>query len=286
MITAILPFFLILRPKQWIKNLFVLAPLFFSLNFTDLELLKYSLIAVLSFMFISSFVYVLNDLKDKEEDRLHPTKKLRPYAADQIGFKPALVLAFVLLVLSFTLSFFLPFTFSLILLLYTLLQFSYIGYFKQQPIADVITISTGYVLRVLSGCYAISVEASPYIILNVFMFCLFLAFGKRYHEFNLKDYSRISLSGYSKEILTTCLSITCAITIITYSIYVIDISQKLNKPFLIYTVIFVVFGLFRYLQSIYLKNNSGSPENALTKDPILFLNFLIWFIVIIWILYI
>ena len=282
-----LPLSKLLRVNQWVKNLFVMAPIFFSMNFFNIQLWWASLLASLSFCLLSSSVYIINDLFDKDEDRHHPTKKNRPISSGAINTKQALIIFSLIFSLGILLSFFLPIGFAKIITTYLLIQLSYTFFFKRQPIFDILIIASGFVLRVLAGSHAISVPASPYIILTTFLLALYLIIGKRYYEFNLPDYNekRESLKGYNKEILGVLLSISCGLTILSYALYTIDMSQKNGSTSLIYTCIFVIFGLFKYLQNIYLTKESGNPEKIFIKDKYFIANGLLWFTITLWIIY-
>lgn len=277
----------LMRPKQWVKNLFVLAPLFFSFQFFYPESWVPAVIAVCCFIQLSAAVYIINDWKDREEDRAHPRKKLRPLAAGTIPVKKALATAAFLLLFAYAAAFLtLPLRCLGIMTGYLLLQCLYSFYLKRQAIADVLVIALGFVLRVLMGAAAIAVPVSPWIILTTYLLALFLGFGKRYHELTVQGYDRrrASLRGYNRPLLDRMISISCGTVLLSYALYTVETARELDRTELVYTVAFVIFGLFRYLQTIYVHKGSGEPELALLKDKVFLVNGLAWFVTTLFVL--
>jgi 4-hydroxybenzoate polyprenyltransferase len=284
--TIKLPALKLLRPKQWTKNAFVFAPLFFAHAFLSPEGWYLSIVAALAFLFLSCAVYICNDLRDVDEDRLHPVKKFRPIAAGQIRALQAGLLACVFAALAaFTLTL-LPLPCAVVAVIYIALNFGYTLYLKHIAIVDVFFIAFCYVLRVLMGCYALQVTISPWIILTTFLLALFLGFGKRYHEMGFEAYARqkLNLQHYNRDLLDRLVTITGSATLITYAIYTAEISRQIGKVEMVYTVAFVAFGLFRYLQSIYVYNQGGEPESILLKDKLQLTNIVLWLVVTLWII--
>jgi len=273
------PAITILRPKQWIKNAFVFAPCVFALQFNNIADLRRAIIATLCFIAVSSAVYIFNDFMDLADDRNHPTKKFRPLASGKIGVKKASLLMVFLLFLGYALCNFLPHACFVIMLIYLIFNISYSKALKKYAIIDVLIIATGFVLRVLMGGYAIEVQVSSWIILSTFLLALFLAFGKRYNEMNIEgSKQRQSLKGYNKDVLGKMITVSCSAALICYGIYATDIARKTGKDAFVYTVIFVVFGLFRYLQIIFVNDGGGEPEKILFRDKIFLLNLVLWLI--------
>ncbi len=275
------PIVTLLRPKQWVKNAFVLAPLFFSLEFLDAAVWPAALWAVLSFVLMSSAVYVLNDISDAEADRHHPDKKTRPIAAGQVSVPLAVLLMLVLLLAGAGVAFvFLPRECSAVLAVYAVMNLAYSRGLKHVAILDVTLIAVGYVLRVLMGGYAIAVAISPWIVLATFVLALFLGFGKRRHELRLEsDQIRPSLDAYNRPLLDKLINVSCGAALMCYAIYAAETAQALGKVELIYTVAFVAFGLFRYLQFIYFDREGGAPELILYQDRWFVLNLALWLLV-------
>lgn len=274
-----------MRPAQWLKNIFVLAPLFFSLSFLDVTAVSHVLFAVLTFILLSSSVYIINDICDIEEDKGHPVKKNRPLPAGLISVKTALYLSGFLNISAWLIAFaLLPKACLVIMGFYFVLQLLYTWKLKHEAIIDVISIAAGFVLRVLMGVYAISVAFSPWIILTTFLLALFLAFGKRYNEYCLDGYSRKSLENYSSLLLQILLGISCAAALISYALYAVETADNMGKTAFVYTTAFVTFGLFRYLQVVLLNKGGGEPDRVLFRDPVFMLNGLLWGVSAIYIL--
>ena len=280
------PYIKLLRPKQWIKNAFVFAPLFFAHQFTQMQSWHTSILAALGFLSISCVVYICNDLADREEDRRHPVKKLRPLAAGEVGVGAALALAGFFSMVSAGLLCFLPIPCAVIAAIYVGLNVCYTLYWKRVAIADVFFIAFCYVLRVLMGCYALMVIISPWIILTTFLLALFLGFGKRHNELSIEGYAqhKPNLQHYNREFLDKLITICGGATLITYAIYTAEISRQTGTVEIVYTVAFVAFGLFRYLQSIYVHNEGGEPENVILGDKLQLANIALWLLVTMWVL--
>ena len=275
-----MPLIKLLRPRQWVKNAFVLAPLFFAHRFLDVSSWELSLTAVLCFIGISSAVYVANDLHDVEEDRLHPKKCKRPLAAGSVSQLQALLLGLAMLAAAVFCMMRLPGGCALIAALYVWLNLLYTHLLKRIAILDIFFIASCYVLRVLMGCYALAVTVSPWIILTTFLLALFLGFSKRYHEMGYEAYaqSKPNLQHYNRNLLDRLITICGGATLLTYAIYTAEVGLELGKVQLVYTVGFVAFGLFRYLQAIYVYNQGGEPESVLLKDKIQLANVALWLI--------
>lgn len=278
---AMHPFLRLLRPRQWIKNAFVFAPLFFAHQFTSINAWYLTVFAALCFVCVSCIVYIANDISDVEEDRLHPVKCLRPLAAGEATlFQAALLASFFAGMGLFFLTA-LPIACTEIAMIYLLANICYTFYLKRIAIIDIFFIASCYVLRVLMGCYALSVVISPWIILTTFFLALFLGFSKRYHEMGYEDYARRkpNLQGYSRSLLDRLVAVAGGSTLITYAIYTAEMSRMTGNIGIVYTVGFVAFGLFRYLQSVYVFNEGGEPENVILKDRLQLANAAMWLLV-------
>jgi 4-hydroxybenzoate polyprenyltransferase len=277
----------LLRPRQWIKNGFVFAPQLFAGQFLQPQSWTLSIIAMLCFLSVSCIVYIVNDLHDVKEDRLHPVKKLRPLAAGDMPVAQAILIACAFAALALYLMTLLPYQCALVIIVYIGLNLSYSFYLKRIAIIDVFSIASCYVLRVLMGGYALSVFISPWIILATFLLALFLGFGKRYHEMGIEAYAgaKPNLQHYNRELLDRLVTITGAAALLTYAIYTAEISLKLGKLEMTYTTAFVAFGLFRYLQSIYVYRQGGEPESIILKDKLQLVNLVLWLVVTLWIMF-
>jgi len=272
---------ILIRPQQWTKSLFVLAPLFFALQFHEIEAWYAMGIAVICFITISGVVYIVNDINDINEDRAHPRKKQRPLASGKVSLRQALLFAGLLFLITAGLLTILPIYCTIIVGTYALIQIAYTLRLKHVAVVDVLIIASGFVLRVLMGAYAIDVPVSPWIIATTYLLALFLGFGKRYHEYSIEGYAtkRVSLNGYSKHLLEQLISISCVCALLSYTIYAIETARLLDKTALVYTVIFVIFGLFRYLQALYIDQKGGEPEKILLTDIPFIINGLVWAII-------
>lgn len=281
------PMLLLLRPRQWVKNLFVVAPLLFSLQFTNAEAIMQAAIALGGFILLSGAVYAVNDIVDRKADQKHPRKKHRPVASGKVSVPAAMALTAVVLTAGLgIIALWLPGACLSVALVYVTLQFAYSARLKRLAIFDVLVIALGFVLRVMMGAYAIGVPVSAWIILTTFLLALFLGFGKRAHEISLKksDQMRASLSRYSPALLDRLISISCVSALLSYALYAVETSRALGKTEFVYTVLFVVFGLFRYLQIIYVDHKGGEPEHIVLKDPVFVLNGFAWLALSVWIL--
>lgn len=281
-----------MRPHQWTKNFFVFAPLIFSENIFNFPLVLRSFFAFAIFCALTGAIYIFNDLRDVDEDRRHPVKSLRPIASGRLGKTPALTAFAFLCVLSLALSLLLSLNFFLLSLAYVLLQLAYSGWLKHIVILDVLLVAAGFLLRVIAGGVAIDVGLSEWLLICTFLLALFIALSKRRHEliFLEKDASshRPSLKEYSPYLLDQMISVVTASTVMAYCLYTIseETIAKFGSSNLIFTVPFVLYGIFRYLYLIHQKNEGGSPEILLFKDRPFFLSILLWIFSAILILYI
>lgn len=279
-------FLQLIRLKQWIKNLIIFAPIIFALQlFNNIQLRK-SFLAFIAFSFVTVFVYIINDIKDKKKDSLHEIKKLRPIASGEINPLTAVIIGSLFAILGFVLSFFLGLPSFLIILIYFVLNILYTFILKNFVILDVFIISLGFCLRVLLGAAVIKVNLSHWMLLTTFAGSLIIGFGKRRHELDLlgvnAENHRNILAEYNKNILDIMIVISTSITAMSYTLYTInqDIINKFGTAGLIITVPFILYGLFRYLLLIYCKGKGGSPEELIINDPGIIISGILWFIVI------
>lgn len=274
------------RPRQWIKNLFVFSALIFAKLIFEPVYLKTVFLATISFCLISSCVYILNDIFDADKDRVHPQKRTRPVAAGIVSKTEAWVLLIILLPVALIFGFYLNRGFGLILLLYFTNNVLYSTIVKHMVILDVMSIALGFLLRVIGGGVVIDVYISQWILLCTFLLSLFLGFSKRRNELVIleegADSHRKILKEYSLEFIDNMLSIVTASTVMAYSLY--TFSSK-NSYYMILTIPFVLYGVFRYQYIVYQKKEGGSPEDAVLSDIPLMLCILLWVVVSIAILY-
>jgi len=280
-----------LRPAQWAKNLFVLAPLVFAQRLLDVREATAAFLAFAAFCMISSTVYLINDLRDREEDRKHPLKRRRPIASGALPVPVALVSASVLGVGALGLAFSLNLATGGFTVTYLALNLLYSFGVKHVVILDVMALSLGFVLRVLAGGAAIRVEVSGWLILCTVFLALFLAFSKRRHELILLTDSaaeqRRVLSHYSPTFLDQMINVVTASSVVSYALYAIseDTVERYGTEALIYTELFVLFGIFRYLYLIYQRPEKRNPTEAILRDPPFLINMALWGLTVLAIVY-
>ena len=280
-----------LRPSQWPKNLFVLAPLVFGRLLGDPRALERALLALLAFCFASSAVYLLNDLKDREEDRKHPLKRLRPLAAGTLSVPVAVAAAIGLVLAAAAIGYLLPGGFALALGAYLALNVLYTAGMKHVVILDVMAISFGFVLRVLAGAAATAVQVSSWLILCTIFLSLFLAFSKRRHELILLADSAIEqrrvLYHYSPAFLDQMINVVTASSVVSYALYAVapETVEKYHTQNLVYTIPMVLFGIFRYLYLMYQQSGERNPTESILRDPPFLINIGLWGLAVVWIVY-
>ncbi len=275
------PLILSLRPQQWIKNLFLLAPLFFSKNLLHGEAIVKAVLGLLVYNLLSGAIYIFNDIVDLESDKSHPQKSKRPLAAGKISITQAKGFAVSVLVFALGSAYYLDKAFFYVCLMAIILQLLYSLLLKKMVILDVMAIALAFVLRVLAGAVLIHVQASAWILICALLLALFLALGKRRHELLFAahiELPRKVLSDYTLELLDQMLAINAAATIITYALYTISDStqEHFHTKNLVYTLPFVLYGIFRYLYLIHKQEKGGNPETVLVTDKPLYLNILFW----------
>lgn len=259
----------LMRPKHYIKNVLIFAPLFFSKTFYDLELIKETFLGFIAFSLISSFIYILNDLMDIENDRMHPVKKSRPLASGKVSINNAKVLAFILFIMSFSIQFFVTNSRSTLLFLsiYIVMNLVYSIKLKQIPIIDVTIIMLGFILRILYGGALVSIPLSNWLILTVMTFSYYLALGKRRNELLRNGYhARSVLNHYNPAFLDKLMYVMLSLFIVFYSLWSVSIME--SSKGLIWSIPFVIVIVMRY--SLILESNSfGDPADVIFSDRIL-----------------
>ena len=273
-----------MRPQQWVKNGFVVAPLLFAHKFNDPAMCFKTLIAVAAFCAISSAIYLFNDLCDRREDQQHPVKKLRPIARGAVTTTEALSFCIVLTVLGLLGSWYLGMRFLLTAVLYTAIHIAYSLGIKHVAILDVMTIAAGFVLRILAGAVAISAPPSHWLVLCTIMISLFLGFTKRRAELVSEELEGVNtrkvLADYSVAFLDQVVSLVTGATIICYALYTVD--DRTLKVFgtraMLLTVPSVMYGMFRYIYLIYHLKKGEDPTRAITRDIPTIINLIIWVI--------
>ncbi|MFA5314527.1 MAG: decaprenyl-phosphate phosphoribosyltransferase [Candidatus Omnitrophota bacterium] len=266
-----------LRPQQWVKNIVLFAGLIFSQNFFDSRRSAVVLAAAVVFCLASSALYLLNDILDIEADRKHPQKKNRPLASGRIRPIAAHVLSYTLMLWAFIAAYILNRNFGIILTVYLILEFSYSAYLKNVVILDIFCISAGFLLRVVAGAVVIDVPISNWLLICTIFLSLFLALGKRRGEMVLLEGRaadhRPVLAHYSLPFIDQMMTVVTASTILSYVLYALSpqTTAKFHTRNLQYSIIFVVYGIFRYLYLVFQKKEGGAPEKVLFSDkPLLF----------------
>lgn len=275
----------LLRVRQWTKNVVLFAGVVFAQEFTHTASLLRALAGFGTFCLLSSAVYIFNDLADLEQDRAHPQKKNRPLAAGRFPITGALVLALVLAFTGLILAFKLQRSFGILAMAYFIVNLLYSWKLKRVVLLDVMIIAIGFVIRAVAGVEVLSppAEISPWLLVCTFFLALFLAVAKRRHERTLlldnAGSHRAILAEYPPALLDQFISIVTAATILGYTIYTVSpqTQARLGTSRLVYTVPFVVFGIFRYLYLVFKKGQGGAPSEALLADGPLLINIILWF---------
>jgi len=259
-----------LRPKQWYKNVLLFVGIVFSANLLDGSMWATTVLAFVYFCMLSGAEYLLNDILDRERDRVHPIKSHRPIASGKLKVSHALLLATLLAVASLVGAYFtVNLDFFISSLGYLVLVMLYSLIFKHHVIADVLVVSAGFVIRAVAGALAIDVRVSPWLIVCSFLLALFLAFGKRWNELmTLSDEAgnhRPVLAEYSTEIVEQFTGITAGALIVAYLLY----TTSTENDIMLITAPFAVYGVFRYLYLLRQKGVAAEPEVVLKDKPIL-----------------
>jgi len=280
----------LLRPRQWVKNAFVLAPLLFSGRATDPATIARAVVATVGFCLLASGVYALNDVRDRERDRLHPGKRGRPVASGRISVRTALFASAVLLLVACTVSTALDPRLGLVAVAYVALNIAYTLGLKDMVILDVFLISAFFLLRLLAGAVAISVRPSIWLLLCGGLLALYLGFAKRRHELLLlADDStghRTVLAFYGPELLDQMSVVLLSVTIVSYIMYTLNsqTAMLVGSEMLAYSTVFVLYGVFRYLYLVHQKGR-GSPTETLLTDPSLMVTIFLWLAYCGWVIY-
>jgi len=279
-----------MRPKQWTKNVFVFAALVFDRKLFHLDVLLKTVIAFIILCLISGTVYLINDLVDLEKDRRHPVKRKRPLPSGKLPPGVAIAAAVVIPLVALPVAFLLHPAVGIIVLSYLALMVAYSFILKNIVIVDVLTIAAGFVLRVAAGVPIVQVARfSPWMYVCTALLALFLGFGKRRHELTLlkgeANYHRAILSEYNLHLLDEMMAVVTSTTVIAYSLYTFSAEGLPPNHLMMLTIPFVLYGIFRYLYLIHVKNQGGTPEEILLSDKPLLLDIALWGLAVILILY-
>lgn len=270
----------LLRPRQWIKNGFVLAPLIFTGLFTDLLAVQHAVLALLLFCLASSAAYIVNDLRDIERDRQHPEKSLkRPLASGEVREYHAFILLALLYLLLGSGLLFLP-ALTPVIVAYLILNLAYSLYLKHQPVLDIFSIASGFVLRVVAGAVTLAVPLSNWMFVTTFCLALYLAAIKRRQELlHSGEAGRQVLENYSVQLVDRYAEMAATGALLFYSLFVMQ-----EKPQLVITIPLVLFGLFRYWFIVERQAGGESPTDAMLFDLPLICTVLLWVAISGWVM--
>lgn len=285
----------ILRPKQWVKNFFVMLPLFFGGELFNGKALLAGAITFLAYSFAASSIYCFNDIHDVDDDRRHSVKRLRPIASGAISISVAYALMFTCFALSMLSVFLLP-DYALqtggIILFYWLLNLAYCARLKQYAIIDVCIVAFGFVLRLLAGGFATHIQLSKWIVLMTFLITLFMSFAKRRDDVIRMEQTgeapRKNTIRYNLTFINQAITITASVTLVCYIMYTVspEVIQNFHTDYLYLTSIFVLVGLLRYIQLAVVDQKSGDPTKVLLKDRFTQLVVVAWLLTFLLIIYV
>ncbi len=289
------------RPRQWLKNLAIIAPALILDNILDIKVISSLIDGFIAFCLMSSGAYFVNDIIDAPKDRLHPIKKNRPIASGKINIFFAWIIALIFIGGALLYSFvFNGNFFTIILLIYILIQLLYSTFLRNIIILDSLTVASGFVLRVIAGGIVAEIAISSWLILTTIALSLLLAFGKRRSEKTLLSETKVTsetratLKNYPDNLLDSMITMSATFCIVTYSFFTFQVSPELSlgrlkgflpssidtPKWLMLTIPIVIYGIARYLYVIYEKKQGESPERVLLSDKPLFLTVLTWVIIV------
>ena len=280
-----------MRPKQWVKNVFIFTGLIFSRNLFHIDLLVRVSAGFILFSLAASSVYIFNDIRDVEKDKQHPDKRKRPLPAGLLSVQTAYIVSTILAIVALAAGYFLNKVFFAILVAYVAMNIAYSLKIKNMVILDVMFIAFGFVIRVLAGTVLADVRPSDWLIICTITISLFLGFSKRRHELSLmgdqSNNHRKVLTHYSIPFLDQMIGIATACTVMSYALYTVsnETVVRFGTRNLVYTIPFVLYGIYRYLYLIHQEGKGGNPTSVVMKDPSLILNGLLWLLAVVLIIY-
>jgi decaprenyl-phosphate phosphoribosyltransferase len=274
----------LLRIKQWVKNLFLFIPTFFAGNFFDVAELGLLLVGAFAFSLVASGIYVLNDYKDREVDKLHPKKKTRPIASGEVSEKTAQILMSILLLTGLALSFFIEILFFYLLLTYVVVNIAYSLGLKNIAIVDIFIVASGFLLRVYSGGVIAGVQVTDWLAIMILLLALFLVTAKRRDDLVIRsetgEFVRKASKSYNLEFINSCLTLLSAVIIVAYIMYTVSpaVTDRFKSTHLFMTTVFVIAGIMRYLQITFVEQDSGNPTTVLFRDKFILITILGWIV--------
>lgn len=290
--TVLRTYIKLLRPHHYLKNGFIWLPVFFGYQLTNAAAVIHVTLVFIAFCLVASSVYVINDLRDVESDRRHPIKRNRPLASGAVGPATAVWVAVFLAAAAIGLALFLlPMITTVILLVYLVMNIVYSFGLKHVPIADIVCIALGFVLRIFAGGSAAQVPISPWIVIMTFLIALFLALAKRRDDLRLVDQGhqiRKAIDGYNAEFISLAMGVMASVIIVAYILYTVspEVVAKHGTQRLYLSAVWVILGILRYLQITFVEEDSGSPTSVLLRDRVLQVIIALWLINIYLLLYV
>jgi 4-hydroxybenzoate polyprenyltransferase len=280
-----------MRPKQWAKNVFLLAAIVFDRKLTNPDAMLHTLLGVIIFSLVASVVYIINDIADVEADREHPIKRNRPIAAGKLSLPVALFFAVILLVISIPIAYWLSPPFAFIALLYLAINLVYSKWLKHEVLLDIILLASLYVVRVAAGVALIDVvRFSPWIYIFTTFLALLMGTGKRRAELSEiadgPNAQRRVLDGYTLSFLDQLITLASGMTIITYSLYTFSAPNLPENHAMMLTIPFIIYGIFRYQYLLQVKGTGSAPEEVVLSDRPLQASILLWGLAVLIVFYI
>jgi 4-hydroxybenzoate polyprenyltransferase len=280
-----------MRPKQWAKNVFLLAAVVFDRKLTNVDAMVHTILGVIIFSLIASVVYIINDIADAEADRQHPTKRKRPIAAGKLSVPVAWGFAFLLLLISFPAAMWLSPGFAIIVLLYLVVNLFYSKWLKHIALLDIILLASLYVVRVAAGVALIDVDRfSPWIYIFTTFLALLMGTGKRRAELSEiadgDNAQRRVLDGYTLGFLDQLITLASGMTIITYSLYTFSAPNLPQNHIMMLTIPFLMYGIFRYQYLLQVVGTGSAPEELVLSDRPLQIAIALWGLAVLVVFYI
>lgn len=288
----------LLRPHQWLKNLFIFMPVFFNGRILELDYLLPAIVMFFAFSLAASSIYCFNDIYDLEADRLHPKKRFRPIASGAVTKKTGYLLMTICLVAGFLVVS--CYSWALesarikacaVLGCYIVLNVAYCVYLKQKPIVDVFIIAIGFVLRIFAGGFATGIVLSHWLVLMTFLLALFLAFAKRRDDVVMFEetgkIARKNIVRYNLSFINQTIGIVASVTMVCYVMYTVstEVMERFNSSYIYMTSVFVLAGIIRYLQVTIVDVRSGSPTKVLMHDKFIQACVVCWILSFVLIIY-
>ncbi|HCR53380.1 MAG TPA: UbiA prenyltransferase family protein [Cyclobacteriaceae bacterium] len=274
----------LIRVRQWVKNLFLVIPTFFAGTILSIDIIKTLTLGILSFSFVASGIYILNDFKDREADRIHPKKKSRPLASGAISPTSGLTISGILTSIGLGIAALLNENFLWFILLYLIINIAYTSGLKNISILDLLLVSIGFIIRIYAGGVLTNVTISHWLAIMVFLLALFLVVAKRKDDLIVQEsiggQVRKASAYYNTEFVNSVITLLSATILVAYMMYTLseEVTQRLGSEYLFTTTIFVVAGILRYLQIIFVEKRSGSPTEIFLTDKFIVLTILGWII--------